>query len=328
MRRLKYRYAIAGCALAAAYVGLLFLLHYLISSGTPAGLLRDSPAAVITVFLSLPLCLLAGYLLGAEKDRREEVRLLGERERDHLEMAEKLSLLLRRAEESRRMAGIAAREIKHPLTSIIGYSLTLLEYWDKLDDRSKRDFLYYIRISASRLEGMINDLMRILELAREPLPQEGVKVDFCEVLSEAASLLEGVHQERGVTLSLRFLEKLPALKGDPSRLFDLLYNLLDLAQRCSQDGKLVSAWCSLRDNRVALHVRCPNLALPPEKASSIERWPPSATEDETATLAMEYRLASHLAREAGGTLRLDLSEKTGLTFYLSLPLEPPAGKLR
>jgi signal transduction histidine kinase len=322
MHRLKYRYAITGFALAAAYLCLLFLLHYLISEGTPAGLLRDSPAAVITVLLSLPLCLLAGYLLGSERDRREAARLMDERERDHLEMAEKMSLLLHRAEESRRMAAIAAREIKHPLTSIIGYALTLVQYWDKLDERERRDFLGYIRVSASRLEGMINDLMRILELARESVPPEGVRLDFSEVLSEVASLLQGVHEERGVTLSLRFLEELPALRGDPSRLFDLLYNLLDIALRCSQDGKMVSAWCSRRDNRVALHVRCPNLALPPEKASAIERWPPAESEGEMATLVMEYRLASHLAREAGGTLRMDLSVKAGLSFYLALPLEP------
>lgn len=322
MRHLKYRYAITGFALAAAYLCLLFLLHYLISSGTPASLLRDSPAAVITVLLSLPLCLLAGYLLGSEKDRREAARLMGEREKDHLEMAEKMSLLLHRAEDSRRMAGIAAREIKHPLTAIIGYALTLIQYWDKLDDRERRDFLGYIRVSASRLEGMINDLTRILELAREPVRPEREKVNLSEVLSETASLLGGIYAERGVTLSLRFLEGLPALSGDPSRLFDLLYNLLDIALRCSQDGKMVSAWCAHRESRVTLHVRCPDLALPAEKAAAIERWPPAEAEGEVATLVMEYRLAAHLAQVAGGSLRMDLSGKAGLSFHLSLPLEP------
>ncbi len=324
MSRLKYRYAVAGCAFAAAYAGLLFLLHYLISSGTPASLLRESPAAVITVLLSLPLCLLAGYLLGSEKDRREAARLLSERERERMEMAEKMSLLLHRAEETRRMAGIAAREIKHPLTSIIGYSLTLLQYWDKLDDQARRESLGFIRVSASRLEGMINDLMRILELAREPARPERERVNFSEALSEAASLLDVIHAERGVALSLRFLEGLPALSGDPSHLFDLLYNLLDIALRCSQDGKIVSAWCAHRDNRITLHVRCPNLALPPEKASAIDRWPPAEAEGEMATLVMEYRLASQLAREAGGTLRMEMSGKAGLSFYLALPLEPAA----
>lgn len=323
MASYKYRYAFIGFLTAAAYFLLLFLLHYLLSSGTPADLLRASPAAIITVLLSLPVCLLTGYLLGSEKDCRREMRNLLEREKDHLEMAEKLSLLLRRAEESRRMAGIAAQEIKHPLTSLIGYSLTLNQYWEKLDEQQRREFLNFIRISATRLEGIINDLSRILELAHESPHHETTVVNPVETLNEVVSLLEDIYSERGTRLNLRVLENIPFLQADPSRLFDLLYNLLDLSLRCSREGKMVSVWCSSRPESINLHVRCPHPALSPEMINGINLWPPREYEGEIPTLAMEYRLTSHLVEELGGNLRMDYSEKTGLAFILTLPV---AGK--
>ncbi len=316
----RYRYAIWGFLIAMAYTALLFVLHYLISSGGPSHLLHESPAAVITVILSLPLCLLSGWLLGSERDRRAELDRILEREKDHLEMAENLSLLLRRAEDSRRMAGIAAQEIKHPLTSLVGYSLTLNQYWEKLDEQQKRDFLNYIRVSATRLEGMINDLSRILDLAHEPGYMETTPVNPSETLKEAAALVEDIYSPRGTTLNVRLLTDIPAIQADPSRLFDLLYNLLDLSMRCCRERDMVSAWCSMRGESLVLSVRCPHPAPSGETLGAINVWPPHLTEGELPTLAMEYRLASRLAEELGGSLRLDYSQKAGLSLSLTLPL--------
>lgn len=320
----RYRYAIWGFLLVVAYTALLFVLHYLISSGGPKDLLRESPGAVITVILSLPICLLSGWLLGSERDRRSKLERILEREKDHLEMAENLSLLLRRAEDSRRMAGIAAREIKHPLTSLVGYSLTLNQYWEKLDEQQKRDFLHYIRVSATRLEGIINDLSRILDLAHEPGHSETTPVNPSETLNEAASLVEDIYSSRGTKLNVRILTDIQVIQADPSRLFDLLYNLLDLAMRCCREREMVSAWCSTRGENLVLNVRCPHPALDGETLSVIDVWPPHLTEGELPTLAMEYRLASSLAEELGGSLRLDYTQKSGLSLSLILPLQTSA----
>lgn len=320
----RFRYAAWGLVLAVAYAALLFLLHFLLSSGEPAGLLRESPGAVVTVLLGIPIFLILGWLLGSERDRRVEAEIILQREEDHLEMAENLSLLLRRAEEARRMAGIAAREIKHPLTSLVGYALTLSQYWDKLDEQQKREFLHYIRVSATRLEGMINDLSRILELAQESTHLETTSVNPVEVLDEVSSILEEIYSPRGVSLNLRVLDRVPPTQADPSRLFDLLYNLLDLGLRCCRERGMVSAWCSVRDGVLDLRVRCPQLAMEPELAGAISAWPPRTTEGELPTLVMEYRLASRLVEEMGGSLRLDYSRKAGLSLNLSLPLRSKA----
>jgi two-component system phosphate regulon sensor histidine kinase PhoR len=321
MTSYKYRYAVLGTFFALIFCGLLFGLHYLISSGTPGQLLRDFPAAAILVFLTLPVGFLVGYFWGAEKDQRASIKFLTERQKEHEEMAESISGLLRQGEETRRLAEIVAQEMKHPLTSIVGYTLTLCEYWDKLDEDSRREFVDYIKVSASRLEGIANDLLRITEMASLAPRLEKEPVNLEEIAEEVRVILEEIYSERKVKVGLRFAEEPPQMRSDPSRLFDLLYNLLDICMRCSENDKIVSAWCSSKDRKLQLRLRCPHSTIAPDRIMRLEKWPPPEKEGEVATLGMEYRLAQHLLEEVGGTLKVDAMGKDGISFLVSLPLD-------
>jgi light-regulated signal transduction histidine kinase (bacteriophytochrome) len=313
----KYRYALYGLLIAVVYCALLFLLHYLVSSGTPAQLLRDFPSAAIVVALSLPVCVLTGYLLGAEKDNRESTKSIAEQQQERLEVADSITSILSQSEEARRMAGIAVQEMKHPLTSIIGYTMTLHEYWDKLDEDSKREFISFIKVSSSRLEGIANDLMRIMELARYSPTSQDVNLNPQDIITEVCSVLDEIYAERGVKIALRFLDDIPSINSDPAHLFDLLYNVLDISMRCSDDEHLISLWCSHKDKKIVLHIRCTNSSMDQQQILLIKRWPPSDKEGEMATLSMEYHLAQRLTEEVGGELKLDALGKKGLSILFS-----------
>ncbi len=317
MRSYRHRYAVYGFLVASLFIALLFVLHYFVSEGTPGQLLREFPAAAILFFLSLPVCLLTGYLLGAERDRRKADALPGERYRENLERADGLSDLLAHSEEIREMAGIAASEMKHPLTSIVGYTLTLREYWDKLDDGTKREFVDFIKVSSSRLEAMSNDLLRIMELSGHLPGSQFVSMDPGEILGEVVGTLEDIYAERGLKIALRFLGDIPPLESDPSRFFDLSYNLMDICMRCSEDNGMVSAWCSFKAPSVTLHLRCHRSAFDKDGIALIREWPPSRKGTEMATLGMEYRLAEAMAREIGGDLKMETVGESGFSFLVS-----------
>jgi K+-sensing histidine kinase KdpD len=317
VRAYRYRYAVYGFLIAASYCGLLFVLHYIVSDGTPGQLLREFPAAAILVFVSLPVCLITGYLLGAERDRRKATALLNEKYEQQSESLEELSALLAHSEEMRQMAGIAAGEMKHPLTSIVGYALTLREYWDKFDDEKKRAFVDYIKISSSRLEAMSNDLLRIMELSKGfPRPQI-VSMNLNEIIDEVCGTLEDIYAERGLRIALRFHGDIPLMQSDPSQFFDLCYNLLDICMRCSEDNNMISVWCSFKAPKLTLHLRCHKSALGSREIVAIRIWPPQEKETEMATLSMEYRLASAMVRETGGELRLETVGESGFSFFIS-----------
>ncbi len=319
-RKFRYRYAIVGFIIAVFYIALILGLNYLISSGTPGQLLQEFPAAAILVSLILPISFLIGYFWGAERDHLASIKILSQRQEEHLDMAESLSGFLKQGEEARRMIGIAVQEMKHPLTSIVGYSMTLREYWDKLDDTSRREFADYIEVSASRLEGIANDMTRITELAKFTPKLEKEELSLTDIAEEVQHLLEGIYNERRVKIGLRFPEDLPRMRSDPSRLFDLLYNLLDLCMRCSLDGKIVSAWCSYKERTALIRLRCPSSVLESAQIRRLKVWPPPEADDELATLSMEFRLAFRMVEEVGGTLVLDVMGKNGMSFFISIPM--------
>jgi len=321
LHRYRNRYAVAGLLMATAYVALILALNYLISSQTPARMLSEYPAAAILSYLIIPLSFLVGYLWGAERDQRASVKVLSQRQQEHVEMAESLSNLLRQSEETRRMTAIAMQEMKHPLTSIIGYALTLREYWDRLDEPSRREFVEFISVSASRLEGIANDMVRIAELGRLSPRVEKEAVNLKEILEEVRHILEEIHAEREVKVGLRYPDDLPAMIGDPSRLFDLFYNLLDICMRFSEGKKIVSAWCSVKDRAVQVRLRCPASCIKTEKLKRLKDWPPPEGDDELATTGMEYRLSQLLAKELGANLKMDVVGERGLSFFVSLPLQ-------
>jgi signal transduction histidine kinase len=318
MKSRRIRYAVYGFVIASTYCVLLFVLHYAASSGTPGQLLREFPAAAILVFLSLPACLMTGYLLGAERDRRESATQQAERYRMQSDAIEEVSASLERSEEMKSMVAIAASELKHPLTSIIGYILTLREYWDKLDDSSKLEFIEYIKVSSSRLGGIANYLSRIVEPSKSAPKKYDESLNLEEVFTEVSSILEDIYAEKGVRVAVRFLDRIPPTRGDSSLFFDLIYNLLDICMRSSGNGEMVSAWCSFKDSRTTMHLRCHNAAIGKSEIANIKVWPPENREDETATLSMQYRLARGMIDEVRGELRMEIVGEHGFSFLITL----------
>jgi K+-sensing histidine kinase KdpD len=275
---------------------------------------------VALILLVLPALTLLGYLWGGYKEQRESIRNLTERQQVHAEMADSISSILKQGEEARRMTRIALREMRHPLTSIVGYSLTLQSYWDRLDEEVKKDHVKFLQVSASQLEVMVSDLMRITELARISPRVESTRVDLEELVAEVKSILEDIYKEKMVMIGLRFPQEATLLQSDPFRLFELLYNLFDFCMRCSDPQKTVSAWCSHQRDRLSLRIRCHNSSIPPDNLMKLREWPPSEEEEEAATMGMEYRLASHLTQEINGELKMDTIGAAGFSFLIYLPI--------
>jgi K+-sensing histidine kinase KdpD len=190
-----------------------------------------------------------------------------------------------------------------------------------VDDESRKQFIDYIRVSSSRLEGIANDLLRITEFARLTPRVEKEQINLVEIIEEVKVLMEEIYRERDLKLSLRFPPDLPPINSDASRLFDLFYNLLDICMRCTSDSQIVSLWSSFKESEIQIRLRSTKSNVPGERILRLGEWPPAETETEFESLGMEYRLAQHLVTEVGGKVRLDTVGKTGVSVLVSLPVE-------
>jgi signal transduction histidine kinase len=140
--------------------------------------------------------------------------------------------------ENRRRAEIAqaqllstvAHELRSPLTSVKGFSATLLRRWDRFSDDQKRLMLETIEADADRVTRLISELLDISRIDAGRLEVRRQPVDLVAAAHK--------HVERMVASGYddhRFVVKapqpLPEVWADPDRVDQVLGNLLENAVR-------------------------------------------------------------------------------------------------
>src|SRR5437762_11539350 len=117
-----------------------------------------------------------------------------------------------------------SHEIRTPLNAIVGLG-HLLERSD-LPPR-EREFVNKIQASSQMLLQAVNDVLDVSKIEARKLELEQTRFDLGELLDSVTDVLMVPARERGLTLTLRVAEGVPAhVIGDPLRLRQVLTNLV------------------------------------------------------------------------------------------------------
>lgn len=138
----------------------------------------------------------------------------------------------RRRRERRQSDLIAtvAHELRSPLTSVKGFTATLLARWDRFTDDQKRMMLQTVDADADRVVRLIAELLDVARLDSGRMELHRVPVDLRELITDQvrACVAQGVPEE---TFRTRIPRGLPLVSADPDKLRQVLANLLENAVR-------------------------------------------------------------------------------------------------
>lgn len=226
--------------------------------------------------------------------------------------------------ELRKLVGLAMQEMKQPLTSIKGYAMTLKAYWGDLEEDKKKDYVNFIDISATRLEWIHQNLYRLLALKTADTQIDPLPVDIREIMDEAVQTLEAFYRDKGVQVSRMYAAELPIIQADPSRLFDIFYNVLDSLFRYSNRDNLISIRANLRREEMVINLRVGGAGFPADRFKELALWHFEDTlEDERdISVAFSLYMARIMLEMHQGSLRAESSHGEGMSVYLSLPASP------
>jgi signal transduction histidine kinase len=173
----------------------------------------------------------------------------------------------RRAEaNSSALISTVAHELRSPLTSVKGFSSTLLRRWDRFTDDQKRLMLQTIEADADRVTRLITELLDISRIDAGRLQVRKQPVDIYGAIERHIErfVASGYERERFVLSGHE--SQLPEVWADPDRLDQILANLMENAVRHGEGTVSVSVAPTTQKGTesVAVTISDEGEGIPPE----------------------------------------------------------------
>jgi len=217
-----------------------------------------------------------------------------------------------------------SHDLRTPLTSIKGYTTTIIRHYEKLADEEKRDFLHEIDQASDRLTELIENLLQLskLEAGGFRMNRELVAVD-----SILANAVEDMEQKAARhVFGLHLQESLPLVEADPRRIRQVVDNLLGNAVKYSSDGARIMVECEANDHEIVTRVHDEGIGIGPHELEKIfERFyqaPSSSQTHKAGGVGLGLAICKGIIEAHGGRIWAESELGKGSSFTFTVPLTP------
>ena len=212
-----------------------------------------------------------------------------------------------------------SHELRTPLTAIIAFVETL-ETGAMEDQESSQRFLSIIRKNASRMHGLIDDILELTAIEGGNVTLHAASVDLHELVTDVCASLAAKAVAHGVSL-VNQVDAEVMVYADSRRLEQMLTNLIDNGIKFSREGGTVTVRHEA-GNRDRLLVEDNGDGIPAQHLERLfERFyrVDRARSRDMGGTGLGLAIVKHLALLHGGEVTVNSELKKGTIFTIHLP---------
>jgi signal transduction histidine kinase len=221
-----------------------------------------------------------------------------------------------------------SHELRTPLNAVLGYSEMMLDgLYGDMPEKAK-GVLERVQSNGRHLLGLINDVLDLSKIEAGQLTLAIEDYSMAALVKQAVATTESLARTKGLALSAKVQDGLPAGRGDERRLTQVLLNLIGNALKFTDKGE-VAITAEVADGRYTVAVRDtgPGIA----EADQARIFEEFQQVDNTNTrkkggTGLGLAIAKRIMEMHGGTLSVQSAPGQGSTFRMILPVRAQQGK--
>ncbi|MDH5669747.1 MAG: PAS domain S-box protein [Nitrospira sp.] len=250
--------------------------------------------------------------------RLEEAAVELECQNIELELAHKQIVAATQAKTA--FLAAMSHEIRTPMNAIVGMAEVLND--SELNGHQK-EYVQHLSRAADHLLSLLNDILDISKIEAGKITLESIPVDLRDLIETVGELMRLRAHTKNVELIVRIVPGMPReMMGDPTRLRQILVNLVGNALKFTQQGQVVLQAESADPGLIRLSISDTGIGIPADKLQSIFdcfTQADSSTTRQYGGTGLGLNISKQLTTLMEGTITVRSTSGQGSTFTVTLP---------